>query len=58
MVDVVRYADARGQRFRVHRHRRFVGEYATVEELAEEVDLGELVEDDEPGQAATPANQA
>ena len=49
VVDVVRYVDKLGHDrrvYRLHRHGVFVGEYRTPEELAKQVDLATLVEDD------------
>ena len=49
VVDVVRYVDKLGydrKVYRLSRHRVFIGEYKTPEELGRVVDLAELVEDD------------
>lgn len=56
-VEVVAYVDKVGRDrkvYRLHQHGRYVGEFKTPEELGEVVDLAALVEDDDPGQAATP----
>jgi hypothetical protein len=49
VVDLIAYADTAGRERRVYRltrHGVFIGEYKTPEELANVVDLAELVEDD------------
>lgn len=52
VVDVIRYVNKLcydRKVYRLSRHRVFIGEYETPEELGKAVDLAELVED-EPGQ--------
>jgi hypothetical protein len=49
VVEVIRYVDKLGydrKVYRLSRHRVFIGEYKTPEELGKVVDLAELVEDD------------
>ena len=49
VVDVIRYRDKMQQDRRCYRltqHGVFVGEYKTPDDLAEVIDLAELVEDD------------
>lgn len=58
VVDLIRYIDTAGrdrQAFRVHRDGVFVGEYTSPGDLARQVDLATLVEDDpsEPGAEAS-----
>ena len=57
VVDVIRYRDKLGydrRCYRLSRHGAFIGEYKAPEELGKAVNLAELVEEDDPGQAATP----
>jgi hypothetical protein len=52
VVDVIRYVDKLGydrRVYRLSRHRVFVGEYKTPEELGRVVDLAMLVEENDPG---------
>jgi hypothetical protein len=52
VVDVIRYVDTLGydrRVYRLSRHRVFVGEYKTPEELGKLVDLAMLVEENDPG---------
>jgi hypothetical protein len=56
VIDLIAYTDTAGRDRRVYRlsrHGVFIGEYKTVEELAEHVDVATLVEND-PEQAAAP----
>ena len=56
-VEQVDYEDKAGHRQRVLRARQYgvhLGDFRSVEELANVVDVSELVEEDSPGQAATP----
>ena len=53
VVDVIRYMDKLGydrRVYRLSRHRVFIGEYKTPEELGKVVDLAGLVEEADPGQ--------
>ena len=49
VVDVIRCTDKLGydrKIYRLSRHRVFIGEYKTPEELGQHVDLAQLVEDE------------
>jgi len=58
VVDVIRYTDTHGydrRVYRLSRHRMFIGEYKTPEDLGKHVDLATLVEDDSPSASADPS---
>jgi hypothetical protein len=59
VVEVIRYLDKLGydrRVYRLSRHRVFIGEYTTPEELGKAVYLATLIED-KPGQPATPPSE-
>jgi hypothetical protein len=52
VVEVIRYVDKLGydrKVYRLSRHRVFIGEYKTPEELGKQVDLATVVEEADPG---------